>query len=333
MRRSFLVASLVSLIAACGGSAATAPASGVQQPGAGFPSGPLVLTVSPIDLERIRWITPLGHLNPPQHTLPTDHIYFYFADPDAAESAVDKRTTFRAPGHGTVTRVFGGAVGQESKLFIRQTSTFSYYVDHLILTAPMVEGAAITAGQVLGTTGSAYAVDLGVVNDSVAQGFLNPSRYVNSDSLHADAPLKYFAAPLRAQLYDRVQRLGADRDGIINHDIRGRLSGNWFSTLDGSHLTFATATYDPSRVLIAIQTGTTPGVFGIAPTDLLPSEVSVASERVLYHLHRSNSGPRSVDDTTRWWLLVQLTSETQLRLEMFTAPPADFTAAARTFAR
>lgn len=40
---------------------------------------------SPIYQAAIRWITPLGNLNPPEHTRPSDHIYFYFAAPDAGE--------------------------------------------------------------------------------------------------------------------------------------------------------------------------------------------------------------------------------------------------------
>ena len=33
-------------------------------------------TTYPVDFERIRSITPLGNLNPPGHTFPTDHMYF-----------------------------------------------------------------------------------------------------------------------------------------------------------------------------------------------------------------------------------------------------------------
>ncbi|MFI5177952.1 MAG: hypothetical protein ACHQO8_05300, partial [Vicinamibacterales bacterium] len=46
-------------------------------------TGPLVFRSSPIAPGAIKWIVPLGNLNPPDHTTPTDHIYFYFADPDA----------------------------------------------------------------------------------------------------------------------------------------------------------------------------------------------------------------------------------------------------------
>ncbi len=285
-----------------------------------------------IDPAAIQWITPLGNLNPPDHTLPTDHIYFYFANPDALESPVAKRTTFYAPGDGTVTTVIGGAAGQESKLFIRQTSTFSYYVDHLILATAITRGTTITAGQVLGTTGSAYAVDLGVVNDSITVPFLNPARYTNSDSLHADAPLKYYTEPLRSQLYAKVQRLGADLDGVFNYDVAGRLSGNWFSTVDASPLVFAYDTYDPSRVRIANKSGTS-GVFAVADDDPLPRDVTVASGVVRYGLSRTHTGAGSGGGAPQLWMLVQMTDDTHLRQEIFFTLPTAFGSNVRTFAR
>ena len=52
-----------------------------------FPAtGTLAFKVSPVDQNVIAWITPLGNLNPPDHATPTDHIYFYIANPDTGES-------------------------------------------------------------------------------------------------------------------------------------------------------------------------------------------------------------------------------------------------------
>lgn len=299
----------------------------------GLPSGPLVLRASPISEAAIRWITPLGNLNPPSHTLPTDHIYFYFAAPDSGESPLARRTSFAAPGDGTVTMILGG-VGTESKVWIRQTATFTYYLDHLILTEPLTVGSPVTAGQVLGTTGSAYAVDLGVVNSALTLGFVNPSRYV-PETLHADGPLKYFEEPVRGQLYAHVQRLGPDLDGRIDFDIAGRLMGNWFAG-DSTALVFTQDTYDPSRVLIGLESGTMRGVFGIGARDPQPRDVSVESGLVLYTLTRTSSGPpKPFSDTPIGSLLVQMVDETHLRMETAPLPlvPAGFSGSARTFSR
>jgi len=318
--------------AACGSTPASPSNNSTSSnPGAGFPAGTLSLAASPIDQSAIRWITPLGNLNPPDHTVPSDHIYFYFADPNAGESITARRTPFFAPGSGTVTFIIGGA-GQESKVMFRQTSTFSYYVDHVILDAAMPLGTTVTAGQRIGVTGNAYAVDLGVVNDSITVPFLVPSRY-NNESLNADAPLKYFSEPVRSQLYARVQRLGSQLDGLINYDVAGRLSGNWF--LQGNTalaFAFVYDTYDPSRVLIS-SSGLPVGVYEIAAGDPAPRDVSAASGKVIYSLARTNGGPNPPHDSIPVFLLVQMTDDTHLRSEFFSARPADFTAAARMWIR
>lgn len=325
---------------ACGGGsgALSTPSasngSGNVDPFTGIPSGRLTLRASPIDPNAILWITPLGNLNPPQHALPTDHIYFYFANPDAGDSPVARRTAFMSPGDGTVMDVFGGGAGSDSKIYIRATTTFAYYIDHLIPSTSLSRGMKLTAGQVLGTTGSAYAIDLGVVNDTLTlTGFVNPSRYFN-DTLHADGPLKYVEEPLRSRLYAKVQRLGSDLDGKIDLDIAGRLAGNWFAD-DSTPLAFVYDTYNPAKVLISVGSSTSPNVYAIAATDPLPRDVSVASGKVLYTLTRSISGPNANTSGIAGRMLVQMIDDTHIREELFasSASAADFTGTARTFAR
>jgi hypothetical protein len=323
---------LVVMAASCGGTSSGVPTS-PSTGGSGLPQGTLSLTHALVDSAAIRWITPLGNLNPPGHTLPTDHIYFYIADPDAGESPVARRTPMYAPGSGVVNFVIGGGVGQESKVMVRQTATMSYYVDHVILSAPIVVGSVITAGQVLGTSGSAYAVDLGVINTDITVGFVNPSRYVNTgDALHADRPLKYFTEPLRSQLYARVQRLGPDLDGQTSYDKAGTLAGNWFTATGGFSFSFAFDTYDPARPLISAGVGTFPGVFGLAASDPLPAAVTVASGRVVYTLHRTSSGPRRSVGAP-YWMLVEMSDATHIRVEIFNTAPTDFTARALSLVR
>lgn len=323
---------VAALTAACG-SDTTAPSSGGSS-ALTAAAGPLVFRASPIDQAAIRWITPLGNLNPPDHTLPTDHIYFYFAAPDAGESPVTRRTAFFAPADGTVETLLGGAQ-VESKLLVRATPTVQYYLDHLIPDATLSRGTAITAGQRLGTTGSAYAVDLGVINQAVTLSFVNPSRYIG-DTLHADAPLKYYAEPLRSQLYARVQRIGGELDGRIDHDVAGRLAGNWFGELNAAaQLVFAYDTYDPSQVRVAFGNAfVTGGVFSIALGQSLPRDVSAASGPIRYTLTRAVTGP-SVGATPSHALLVRMLSEQRIQAELSSLDGAGdaFTSAARAFIR
>jgi hypothetical protein len=277
--------------------------------GAGASAAPLPSTLSfrasPIALEQIRYITPLGNLNPPAHTTPTDHIYFYFAAPNAGETPAARRTDFFAPADGVVMAVLSGP---DTKVFVRAASGIRYYLDHLTLDAPLAVGATMSAGQRIGTTGGAYGVDLGVVNDTITLAFANPSRY-NDDTLHADAPLKYFTEPLRAQLYAKVQRIGGDLDGRIDYDVNGTLSGNWYGA-GGAAMSFAYDTYDPSQVRIsvgALQGG--PGVYGIGPGEPLPRDVSPASGVVRYTLML---GPSAVAQ-----MLVQMLDAQRIQIEVF----------------
>ena len=297
-----------------------------------LPPGTLAFTQSPIDIDQIRFITPLGNLNPPAHAIPTDHIYFYFADPNARETPEARRTEFRAPADGVVTTVFGG-VGQETKVFVRQTSTFQYYIDHLIPSVALARGMTVTAGQVLGTTGSAYGIDLGVINDTLTLPFVAPARYIG-DTLHADAPLKYYAEPLRSQLYARVQRLGTEKDGRITYDVAGRLSGNWFVGGQTAAAAFAYDTYDPARVVMSVAVGALQGVFGINAGEPEPRDVSPATGRVTDTLSRTITGPLQ-PIAGAGYMLVQMTDDTHIKLEVFGPGPrpADFTTAAGTYTR
>jgi hypothetical protein len=327
---------LAVLVAACGGgSSSTAPssssASDVHNP-LHYPAGTLVLKSPIIDQSAIAWITPLGNLNPPSHTLPTDHIYFYFTNPDAGGSPLTARVPFYAPGDGTVNWMLGGA-GQESKIIVQQTSTYSYYVDHVILAPGIAVETVLTAGQVIGTTGFAYAVDLGVINDSITVGFVNPARYNDGEMLHADAPLRYYTEPVRSQLYARVQRLGADLDGTINYDKAGTLAGNWYSQFGNLPLSFAYDTYDPSVPLISVGVGTYQKVFGLTAGAPLPRDVTVASGRQLYQLYVTHNGPSRLTSGQPFWMLVEMTDSTHLRMEIFPTLPSDFDASAILFAR
>jgi hypothetical protein len=280
-------------------------------------------------------ITPLGNMSPSGHWLPTDHIYFTVADPNLGQSPVARRTSFFAPADGILTDVIPHPPLPDVKLRIRVTSTIDYYIDHLILDIPLARGARITAGQRLGTTGSVYAIDLGVNNNGLTlTGFVNPTRQGNS--VHADAPLKYFAEPLRSQLYAKVQRMGPDLDGKIDYDIPGRLSGNWFMT-DLITLSFAYDTYDPARVVISVGGGLSQtGVFSIAATDPVPRDISVASGMVRYTLAawgETGPGIRTGVPTAR--MLVQMLDDQRIRVELFSvsATAGAFTSNAKEFVR
>ena len=62
-----------------------------------------LFSASPLDIEYIMGIVPLGNLNPPSHTFPTDHVYFHITRQQGADSP--DITTLYSPGNLTITRV------------------------------------------------------------------------------------------------------------------------------------------------------------------------------------------------------------------------------------
>jgi hypothetical protein len=342
MRVWRLVASGVGLglLASCGGGAAG---------GGGQPSGeagtPLVFRAAPIPAVDIAYIQPLGNLNPPGHTFPTDHIYFYFADRFASIPVY-------APGDGTIVNIaWSQASGDDYKLDLVHGGTLRSYLGHLSSLAPAIAAAAgnlvmgfnsvsipVTAGQVVGTTGGRgdylYAMDLGVYDTALTlPGFITPSRY-SANTTGCRAPLSYYEQPLQSQLYAMVNRDGADLDGRIDFDQPGRLAGNWFGQGAGMndwtrHLAFVADCVDPDQVRVAMggELGAT-GVFAIADSDPRPAEVSAATGLVGYQLLQ-NGEPV-------WRLSVQVLANETIRVELRSADtPADapFTAAAVLYER
>ncbi len=327
--RTRAVGLVAPLVFACGGGSGDS-VTDPTDPG----PGTLVFRASLIDTARIQMITPLGNINTTGHSLPTDHIYFRVANPDAGQTPAERRTSFFAPADGIVRDVIPHPPLPDVKVVVRATTTVVYYIDHLIPEVPLARGTRITAGLRLGLTGSVFDVDLGVVNDGITlTGFVNPARY--GEAVHADAPLKYYAEPLRSLLYAKVQRIGAERDGKIDYDVPGRLSGAWFTT-DSIPLVFAYNTYDPADVIIAVPPGLPrSGLYAIATTDPLPRDVSVASGLVRYTLAASHMGPGARTGSTVARMLVQLLDERSIRSELFAATEsaAAFTSAARVFVR
>jgi hypothetical protein len=274
-------------------------------------------------------------VNPPGRALPTDHIYFASADPNAGESPVARRTAFFAPADGTVRDVITHLPSADVKVVVRATTTIVYYIDHLIPEVAIGRGTQVTAGQRLGTTGSSFDSDLGVINDSVMLAFANPSRY-GSEFLHTDAPLKFFEEPLRSQLYAKVRAIGPDLDGRVDFDVIGRLSGNWFSEGDSTPLAFIDNTYDSGEVRISVAGGVSQvGVFAIAATDPLPRDVSVATGKVRYTITRAQTGPPISSTGPAGRMLVQMLGDQRIQVEIFSlsASADDFTGSARVFVR
>ena len=306
------------------------------------PNNPSSFLYSPIQVSKINFLLSLGWIQPVGHTIPTDHVYFWYLNPNnniylplyaLASAKVEK--ILLVPVNGI----------KECKTWFRVNEKFSYYLDHIVLDPAIKEGDMVTAGQVIGTTGYGTSIDLGAIDETLTlTGYANPARYVGEE-LYCGKPFQYFTDALKAQLYPLVDREGTDKDGRIDIDIPGKLTGNWY--LDGpvfymdgpdgwdKELSFAFDIQHPSVVLVSI--GGTIGMVGkwtIGAGAPLPSQVGVANGKVAYPLY--SAGGISADPNQRGLLIVQLTDDKHIKIETFPdskASDAQFTANAKIFAR
>jgi hypothetical protein len=306
----------------------------------------IVFTVSPLRPEHLTYIAPLGGLNPPGHTIPNDHIGFYYVDRCPCD--LSPRPVF-APAAGTV-RVIRRESDDAIEVGEPTTATDShkqpwYYMGHVILRPEIREGSRLVAGQEIGTTSArAFGVDLGVVDRRVQNRFIVRERY-NDKALYGGKPLRYFTDPLRSELYARVRREGADKDGVFDYDIAGRLVGGWFhesvprdyrSTSPegwGRTLAFVYSEWNPAQPHVSVGgTITQPAVWWIDPGDPDFRDVSTASGVVRYRL---SIAPASAARPPDYVLLVQLLADDRLKIEAFpgSAQPTDFTLNASIYRR
>ena len=344
-RTLFASATLIASIAFSGcKSHGESPTDAVDMGG----TGPGSFSRSPMNLSDFKFATPLGNLNPPGHTLPTDHVYFYWVSPDhRTPGDMDTLRSVFAPGSGTVTWVYGpNAPAVDSKISVKMTNTFSYYLDHVVLKPGITVGSTLQAGQIVGTTSpQSFALDLGVMNDEITlKGFANPARYIY-EMLHTDSPYKYFVQPLRDSLYARVTRIGTDKDGKIDYDIPGKLVGGWF--LKGLPLGDGSATSDAwPKHLAFVYDMNTPGAVRVSIGGILsmwgvyatlnnvpdPAGISTSSGKVAFKLTSAFDFPHIVVGV----LIVQMVAADTIKIQAFpnvTADSIQFDASASIYTR
>src|SRR5438105_1573568 len=134
------IAATVALVwlASCGGHNPSSPTSGNSTSGNGVAPGSAMFSQSPIDVAVISTITPIGNLNPPDHTLPTNHAYFFHPSSPNAE--------VRAPAGGTASTLQRGSNGADDQLYVTVSSGFNYYLAHIRLDSGIAQGESIAAG-------------------------------------------------------------------------------------------------------------------------------------------------------------------------------------------
>jgi hypothetical protein len=264
-----------------------------------------LLTVTPMDLSDIREIAPLGNLNPPGHTFPTDHIYFY---PTAGPAV-----PIASPGAIRITQALlqkrsGGGqpdLNDYGLDFYACTSQHFYFA-HLASVAPLtarlgaLDGSCdapyatggftytqcrktvrvdLLAGDPIGTAGGPNegALDLGLIDAAApALAFVDPAR-VSSNTLHAACPVDQFVPTVRDSLRARLAVNAIHRTipplcGTVMQDVANTAQGRWYfdaTTQDDHHLALVHQNWDPTIGAFSIGkqfVSTGPTVLMFTPT-------------------------------------------------------------------
>ena len=324
---------IVTLVSCGGTGSPSSPSSSSSSSSTASLPATATFSQSPIDIAVISTITPIGNLNPPDHTLPTNHAYFFH--PTAANAEV------RALSAGIVQTITRGTGGNDDQLSIAASAHVQYYLDHIRVDAGIDRNQPVTAGQRVGVTASAAgAMDLGLINDTITLFFVRPDRYIPG-TLHADSPLKYLDEPVRTSLYARVT--AGDKDGSISFDVDGRLAGNWFipdlaaSVTENfgngfKHLAFVRDVNNPSLLRVSIGGSLSiSGAYYVQAGAPDPADVSVATGKVGYLLLSSPAATLGAGI-----LIAQMLAEDRIRVQTFSGNlslTTDFTDAALTYVR
>jgi len=228
----------------------------------------IIFSASPINIDNILSIVPLGNLNPPSHVFPTDHIYFFISRQKEGDRT--EEVSLYSPGILTVTRVSAiehlqagitdytielqkgenlhvrlGHVSSLSEIVFGDTTSFQAWEK----TNEYTTGSEtyrwwsreydlkVDAGQVIGTAGgnlNQWALDLFVYDLEQAQfNVANPERWLKSWYLHGVDPLDYYEDnPVFEHLLKLVDREMSEDEhppfGSVLQDIQGTAQGCWF---------------------------------------------------------------------------------------------------------
>jgi len=225
--------------------------------------GPVRFTHSPMWLEDIERITPMG-LMVGGHVCPIDHGYFYPRPLKPGQPHFDVMSP--ADGHIVMishrTQLAGSTEFKRDyddyALHIEHSGTFYTFYDLLTQLDPAIlkhldeatrdrftqkkmgppihVRIPVKAGQVVGKVGG-RSLDVAVINTEVTlKGFLTPKLYGHyAWRVHVVDPFDYFDDPLKTQLLKLNKRKVKPHFGKIDYDIDGRLVGNWFQEGTGGY--------------------------------------------------------------------------------------------------
>lgn len=251
-------------------------------------------TVIPFDTIDITALVPLGNLNPPTHTFPTDHMYFYCFTNLAS-------LNIKSPGHVTIFRITrirydAGAPNERVDYSIAMGSDKSYlYWSHVSQLSPRLLAAvnnfASAKCEKPYATGGTYfepcylelsltatpGETLGIAKTKNGLAGIDFGAVVNGTGTN---PLDFFDASARAQLepklgrFDgKVKRTILPLYGESMQDILTTAMGNWYRQgmarqPEDNHIALVKDNIDPTKQAFSVgnnQKGLPSGVYYFNP--------------------------------------------------------------------
>jgi hypothetical protein len=267
------------------------------------------LSTSPMDLKDFVYIIPYG-LVVGGHVTPIDHQYFEPVDRNSPRDAYGVYAMADADIVDIKARS-DSSEEEEYRLVFSVSCTLFYYYDLVTSLAPDIEAAyeefrsgqgdlkiSVEEGQLIGRIGG-QTLDFAVWDTEITLlGFIVPEHYEAEPwKTHTVDPLNYYTDKLKETLLARYIRTVEPVSGKIDHDIDGRLIGNWF--LEGSggyggggnepywrgHLAIIPDHIDPTAFIASF--GDFSGEadqFTLEKESSSPAEVSVETGLVKYEL-------------------------------------------------
>jgi hypothetical protein len=344
-------ATLIAATAACGdkGGGPTSTDGG-PPPGLAACGSTPFLTVPLVPIGNIFTVAPLGNLNPPPHTFPTDHLYLYMS----ATAAIS------APGAAVLTNVVvqhrtgGGqqAVDDYELVFFPcadvqlqlahvanlsvqlrtkvgaldgscnpsyQTGGFTYQQCSKSVTV------ALAAGDGLGT--SAASLDVFARDRRQALTYVNPSRLPDPNGAfgdtHVACPIDYFVASIADPMRAKLGPPGSVRTtppvcGEVMQDVPNTAAGRWFHTgspnnPEDPHLALAHDNIHPATGAFSVGTSIPSlpsGVYTFVPA-------STGRVNLDFGLVQTVGQAYCYEVNGNRRVLIQLVSVTHLRVEGF----------------
>ena len=262
---------------------------------------------APVDLSKVEYILPMGGMIG-NHITPIDHQYYI--TPDFGDSEAIQVDVY-SPANGQVTSLqhMGNFDMDDYRIVIEhsnQLSSVYIHVDHLsdkLMTVAPSDGQytstniGVTAGEIIGAYSG--SVDYNIIDtDITLTGFIEPSSYTAEPwKTHTPDPFTYFTDTIQNSLIDKSLRTTEPTGGKIDHDINGRVVGNWF--LEGSngyaglnqsnywigHLTFAYDYIVPDHIIASFgDYNGEPRQFGIKGNAPDPADISTSTGIIEYEL-------------------------------------------------